>query len=115
MNYQKYADKAYEKIKQYGSFCKVIQAGGKQYNAETDEYESTESKLTGYALETNNKQSNMASENVRFSDVFLLCVLSGKPQSNDEIIFGDNTYTIVDVQTFSPDGNAKIYYKVQAR
>jgi hypothetical protein len=115
MNYQKYADKAYSKIKQYGSSVEIVRSGNKKYNPTTNKYEDETDSIYGFALQGNFTQDNIDGTNIRIGDVLLTCVLNGKPKSNDTVVFQGNSYTIINVNVFSPDGETVIYYKVQAR
>lgn len=115
MNYSKYQTKAYAKIKQYGSVIKVIRSGGNVYNPKTNEYVKNEETISGYALQSSFKQNNIDGTNIRIGDVYFLAVLDGVPKTNDSVIFGDKSYTVVNVDILSPDGNTNIYYRLQAR
>lgn len=114
MNYQKYADRASEKIRQYGSEIEIVRSGGK-YNPETNSYENDCDRLSGYGIQSSFNLNNIDGTNIRIGDVLLTCVLNGCPKSNDTVVFHSNRYTIVDVNVFSPDGKTAIYYKIQAR
>lgn len=115
MNYQKYADKAYSKIKQYGSPITVKRSGSKVYNPLKNTYEDSGITLSGFALQSNFDQKNIDGTNIRYGDVLLMCVLDGVPKSNDTVAFGAKGYTVVNVDVLSPDGQTDIYYKIQAR
>lgn len=115
MNYQKYANKAYSKIKQYGSPITIQRSGSTSYNPLTDKYENNGVILSGFALQNNFDQKNIDGTNIRYGDVLLMCVLDGEPKSNDTIAFGSRGYTVVNVEVLSPDGQTDIYYKIQAR
>lgn len=115
MNYGKYQKVAYTKIKQYGSPIKVNRIDGNIYNPETNKYEENEEVITGYALQNSYNQSNIDGTNIRAGDIYFLSVLDGIPKSNDTVTFNHKTYTVVNVDVLSPDGNVNIYYKIQAR
>lgn len=115
MNYQKYADKAFDKIKQYGSPIIVKRSGKKVYDKATNEYVDTGAEFIGYALQRNFNQQNIDGTNIRFGDIMLMCVLEEEPKSNDTVLFAEKTYTILSVEPFNPDGKTAIFYEVQAR
>lgn len=115
MNYSKYADKAYSKIKQYGSPIKITCSGNKPYNFSTNTYEDSGKEINGYALQSSFDQKNIDGTNIRFGDVVLLAVLDGVPKSNDTVVFCEKSYTAVSVDVLSPDGKTGIYYRIQAR
>ena len=115
MNYQKYADKAYAKIKQYGSPITVKRAGKKVYDKETDTYTDNGEEYTGYALQRSFDQKNIDGTNIKFGDVLFMAVLSGLPKSNDKITYGSKSYTVINVDILSPNGVTDIFYNIQAR
>ncbi len=115
MNYQKYADKAYTKIKQYGSPITVKRAGKKEYNTATNTYTDSGEEYTGFAIQRNFNQHNIDGTNIKFGDVLFMASLNGEPMSNDTVTFGGKSYTVVSVQTMNPDGNTDIFYNIQAR
>ena len=41
--------------------------------------------------------------------------LDERPQSNDTVVFGGKSYSVVDVSPLNPDGSADIYVKIHAR
>lgn len=115
MNYKEYAEKAYSKIRQYGSPVKVLCAGERKYNPKTNSYDDESKIFTGYGLQSSFNLSNVDGTNIRIGDVLITCVLDGVPKTNDVIILQENKYTIVNVNCFSPDGKTSIYFKIQAR
>ena len=115
MNYQKYADKAYSKIKQYGSPITVRKSGKKEYNPQTNTYTDKGTELNGVAICRNFNLRNIDGTNVKFGDVMFMAVLNGQPKSNDSISFGSKTYTIINVDVLNFDGNTDIFYTIQAR
>lgn len=115
MNYQKYADKAYIKIKQYGSPITVKRAGKKTYDPATNTYTDTGIEFGGYAIQRNYDQKNIDGTNIKFGDVMFMAVLDNKPQSNDEVSFKGHKYTVKDYQTMNPNGETDIFYTIQAR
>lgn len=115
MNYQKYADKAYTKIKQFGSSIIVTRAGNKKYNPATNEYDETKVQIFGVALQRNYDQKNIDGTTIKVGDIMFMCSLNGKPQSNDEIFFEGRNYTVINVTPLSPDGKTNIFYTIQAR
>lgn len=115
MNYTKYAQKAYEKIKKYGSPITIIRSGNKVYNPQNNEYEDIGEKINGYSLLNNFNQKNIDGTNIKFGDVLFFASLEKTPKSNDTILFNDKSYTIIDVNVFSPDGKTNIFYNIHAR
>ena len=115
MNYQKYADKAYIKIKQYGSPILLKRAGKKQYDPATNTYTDTGIEFGGYAIQRNYDQKNIDGTNIKFGDVLFMASLSEKPLSNDAIIFEGKHYTVINCQSMNPNGKTDIFYTIQAR
>ena len=115
MNYQKYANKAFAKVKEKGSPVTVKRSGNKKYNPETNTYNDTGVELKGYACQFDFDQKDIDGTNVKFSDVKFMAVLDGRPMSNDTIVFKSKSYTIVDAKSLNIDGNTDIYYTVWAR
>ena len=115
MNYQKYADNAYTKIKQYGSPIIIKRAGKAVYDPSTNTYTDSGAQLDGFAIMRNYNQHNIDGTNIRIGDVQFMAYLSGQPKSNDSITFGNKKYTVVNVDVMNPDGNTDIFYTIQAR
>lgn len=115
MNYTKYAEKSFSKIKQYGAPIKIIRSGEKNYNSATNTYEDNGKEISGYALQSSFTQKNIDGTNIRFGDVLFFAVFDETPKSNDEIIFNEKSYTIINVDKCSPDGRTDIFYSLQAR
>lgn len=115
MNYQKYADKAYSKIQQYGSPIKIRRSGKKTYDPSTNTYTDSGTEINGFAIMRNYNQHNIDGTNIRMGDVQFMASLDGQPKSNDTITFGTKSYTVVNVDVMNPDGNTDIYFTIQAR
>lgn len=115
MNYQKYADKAFAKIKQYGSSIQIVHSGKKTYNAETNSYSDSGTTYTGVAIQRNYQQKDIDGTNIKMGDIQFMASLNGKPQSNDVIEFEGNNYTVINVSVLAPDGKTDIFYMIQAR
>ncbi len=115
MNYQKYYDKAFKKVKEKGSPIIITGTGESEYNPETDEYDGTEIEITGVALQFNFDQKDIDGTNIKFSDVRFMAVLNGKPQTNYSVTFGNQTYTIINAKPLNLDGVTDIYWTIQAR
>ena len=116
MNYQKYADKAYEKIKKYGSPIVIKQKGDeKEYNPDTDEYEGVEVEIKGVAIQRSFDQKNVDGSNVKFGDILFMACLDGTPKSNDTVVYGGKEYTVLDVKVMNPNGEKQIFFNIQAR
>ena len=115
MNYQKYADKAFEKIKKYGSAIMITHSGESVYNEETDEYADSGTTVTGVAIQRNYAQRDIDGTNIKMGDIQFMASLNGKPYSNDKIEFEGNTYTVINVSVLAPDGKTDIFYTIQAR
>lgn len=116
MNYSIYSDKAKEKITQYGSACEIHRLiEGGTYNEDTDSYEGEEKIIKGVALLSGCGLQNVNGSTILAGDVFIMCVLDDVPHNDDSIIIGDNQYSIVNVETVSPNGKEVIYYKLQGR
>lgn len=115
MNYQKYADKAYTKIKQYGSPITVKRAGKKQYDPATNTYTDTGIEFGGYAIQRNFDQKNIDGTNIKFGDVMFMASLDDRPKSNDEVSFKGHKYTVIDCQPMNPNGDVDIFVNIHAR
>jgi hypothetical protein len=115
MNYQKYANKAYDKIKRYGSAIIISHSGNKEYNRETDEYEEVVNSVLGVAIQRNYNQRDIDGTNIRIGDINFMASLNGKVYSNDVIEFEGNTYTVIRAIPLNPDGKTDIFWNIQAR
>ena len=115
MNYQKYADKAFSKIKQYGSPITVKRAGKKVYDPATNKYVDNGEEFNGHALKMNYDQKNVDGTNVRMGDVRFMAALDGVPKSGDEAVFAGEKWSVVSVQPCNMDGAVDIYFNIQAR
>lgn len=115
MNYQKYADKAYTKLKQYGSSIIITRSGETEYNPATDEYENKGEIISGVAIQRNYNQRDIDGTNIRIGDINFMASLDGKPQSNDVIEFEGNNYTVVHADPMNVNGKTDIFWTIQAR
>jgi len=115
MNYQKYADKAFKKIKKYGSTIIITHSGKKEYDPATNAYVDNGTSVTGVAIQRNYQQGDIDGTNIRMGDIQFMASLNGKPQSNDTIEFEGKNYTAVNVSALAPDGKTDIFYTIQAR
>ena len=115
MNYQKYADKAHRKLKQYGSPITVKRSGKKVYDKTTNTYIDNGEEFSGVATQKNIDQKNIDGTNIKFGDVQFMCSLSGKPYTNDTIESEGKIYTVLNVVCLNPDGRTDIFYSIQAR
>jgi len=115
MNYQKYADKAYEKIKKYGSAIMVRQSGQKEYDPTTNTYVDSGLTIVGVAIQRQYSQRDIDGTNIKMGDVEFMASLNGKPQTNDEIEFEGKKYVVILARALAPDGTTDIFYTIQAR
>ena len=115
MNYTPYANKAYTKIKKYGSAIMITHSGESVYNPETNEYEDTGSTVVGVAIQRNYSQKDIDGTNIRIGDINFMASLNGKPYSNDVIEFEGNQYTVVRAIPLNPNGKTDIFWDIQAR
>lgn len=115
MNYQKYADKAYAKIKQYGSPITVKRTGEKEYDKDTNTYKDSGEEFSGYAIQRNFNMRDIDGTNIRMGDVLFMASLGQTPQTDDTVTFNSKTYTVVNVSVLNPDGKTNIFYNIQAR
>lgn len=116
MNYQKYADKAYSKIKQYGSAIIITHSeDDKVYNPATDEYESTGSTVLGVAIQRNYNQRDIEGTNIKIGDIQFMASLSGEVFPNDTIEFEGKNYTVINAQPMNVNGKVNIFWIIQAR
>ena len=115
MNYAPYADKAFAKIKQYGSAIMITHSGKKEYDPATDSYIDNGTTVLGVAIQRNYQLRDIDGTNIKVGDVQFMASLHGKPFVNDEIIFESKKYTVVNVTALAPDGKTDIFYTIQAR
>ena len=115
MNYQKYADKAFDKLSKYGSAIKIQQAGKKVYDKTTGTYTDTGETFTGVAIQRRFDQKNIDGTNIKFGDVLFMAQLPKRPQTNDSVVFGGKTYTVINVEPMNVDGSVDIFVNIQAR
>lgn len=115
MNYQKYANKAFTKIKQYGSSIQIVHSGKKEYNPATNSYIDNGTTIKGVALQRNYQQKDIDGTNIKMGDIQFMASLNGKPQSNDVIEFEGKNYTVINVDVLNPNGQTDIFYTIQAR
>lgn len=115
MNYQKYADKAFSKLKQYGSPITIRRSGKKVYDKTTNTYIDNGEEFSGVAIQRNFDQKNIDGTNIKFGDVQFMAQLPKRPQSNDTVVFGVRTYTVINVDPMNVDGNVDIFVNIHAR
>ena len=115
MNYQPYADKAYRKLNKYGSSIMITHSGDKVYNPETDEYEGTETTVTGVALQRKYTQKEIDGTNIKYGDVNFMASLNGKIYTGDVIEFGGKQFTVILGNPMNPNGETDIFWDIQAR
>lgn len=115
MNYQKYADKAYTKIKQYGSPITVKRAGKKTYDPATNTYTDSGTEFSGVAIQRSFNQKDIDGTNIKFGDVLFMASLSERPLTNDTVSFKGHKYTVINVQPMNPNGEVDIFVNIQAR
>lgn len=116
MNYAKYQNIAKKKIQQYGGKCFIIRKGADEiYNPETCQYESTEKIIEGSAVMSTFDISQINGTSILSGDIKLMCTLPEKPLITDKIIFGSETYIIIDIHPMNPDGSCAIMYDIHAR
>lgn len=113
--YQKYADKALEKLKKYGSVITIKRAGKKVYDKQTNTYIDTGEEFSGVAIQRNFNQRNIDGVNIRFGDVLFMAQLPQRPQSNDTVTFAGRKYTVINVEPMNVDGSIDIFVNIQAR
>lgn len=115
MSYQKYADKAYSKIKQYGSPITVKRSGKRVYDKATNTYTDTGAEFGGVAIQRSFDQKNIDGTNIKFGDVLFMASVEQRPQSNDTVVFGGKSYTVVNVDPMNVDGITDIFVNIHAR
>ena len=115
MNYQKYADKAFDKLKKYGSAITIKRAGQKVYDKTTGTYTDTGESFTGVAIQRRFDQKNVDGTNVKFGDVMFMAQLPQRPMTNDTVTFGSRSYTVINVEPMNVDGSVDIFVNIQAR
>lgn len=115
MNYEQYKNKAYAKIKQYGSECNIERVIEEVYNKETNDYEKEIEIVSGYALQDAFEMENVNGTSIKAGDIKLMGVFNSKIKVGDTIIFGGKNYTVVNYTVLNPDGLTDIYYTIQCR
>lgn len=114
MNYQKYAIKAFDKLKEKGGVIK-IKRSNKKYDKKTNTYTGTDEEFGGYAVRLNFNLKNIDGTNIKFGDSLFMASLEKRPQQNDTVEFKGKTYTIQNVEPCNPNGETDIFYNIQAR
>jgi hypothetical protein len=115
MNYQKYADKAFIKLKKYGAKLTVKRSGQKVYDAETNTYTDSGEEFSGVAIQRNFSLKNIDGKNILLGDVLFMAQLPQRPRANDTVVFGGKEYTVVSVDPLNVDGSVDIFVNIQAR
>lgn len=115
MKYSKYAEKTKKKLAQKGFSIIFKRKAEETYDPETDSYNTQEINIEGFAVQMASKFRQVDGKSVLTGDVFLMCYLDERPKANDTFSFAGDSYTVVDVQPFAPDGKTAIYYTVQGR
>lgn len=115
MNYQKYADKAFSKLKQYGSPITIKRSGKKVYDKTTNTYIDNGEEFSGVAFQRNFDQKNIDGTSIKFGDVLFMASLEKRPQSNDTVTFGGRSYTVIDCKPMNPNGKTDIFFNIHAR
>lgn len=115
MNYQKYANKVFAKLKEKGSPITVKRSGKKTYDPKTNKTTDNGVEFKGYACQFSFDQKDIDGTNIRFEDVRFMAALDGRPQSNDTVTFEGKTYTVINARPFNVNGKTDIYYTIQAR
>ncbi len=115
MSYQKYADKAYTKLKQKGSPITVKRSGEAEYDPATNTYTDSGIELSGFAIQSYYHQKDIDGTNIKVGDVKFMACLNGRPMTNDSVSFEGNTYTVVNVFPLNINGKTDIYVNIQAR
>ena len=115
MNYQKYADKAFDKIKKSGSPITCKRSGKKVYDKTTNTYTDTGEEFSGVAIQRSFTQKNIDGTNIKFGDVLFMAAMEQRPQSNDTVTFGGRNYTVINVDPLNVDGSVDIFVNIHAR
>lgn len=115
MNYQKYADKAYTKIKKYGSPITVKRSGKKIYDKTTNTYIDNGEEFSGVAIQRNYSQRDIDGTNIKIGDVQFMASMDKRPQANDEVVFEGRRYTVINCQPLNVNGKTDIFVTIQAR
>ena len=114
-DYNKYRNKAREKITQYGNPITLIHEGEKVYNPSSNEYEGSEERIQGVALQLTYSTRFVDGNNIKMGDIKFMAVLDIKPITDDKLEYNGKTYTIVSIKEVNPNGEEPIYYDIQAR
>jgi hypothetical protein len=115
MDFNKLKNKVYNALKKQKVKCYIKRETEKIYNEETNEYESVEEIINGYAIVSAIDIKNIDNTLIKVGDVQIMCVLDKPPLMNEKIIINDKEYTIININPFSPDSLNVIYYDLQAR
>ena len=119
MNYHKYADKAFAKLQKYGNAkptnITIKRSGKKVYDKTTNTYTDTGEEFSGVAIQRNFNQKNIDGTNIKFGDVLFMAQLPKRPKSNDTVIFGGSSYTVINVEPLNVDGSVDIFVNIHAR
>ena len=115
MNYQKYADKAYQKLMKYGAPIAVNRAGKKVYDKTTNTYIDNGEEFSGVAIQRTYYQKDIDGVNIKYGDVLFMAQMKERPQSNDTVTFAGRKYTVINVEPMNVDGSIDIFVNIQAR
>ena len=115
MNYQPYADKAYQKISKYGAPITIKRSGKKTYDKQTNTYVDSGEQFSGVAIQRNYSQRDIDGTNIKIGDVLFMAQLPQRPQANDTVVFGGRSYTVINPVPMNVDGTVDIFVNIQAR
>ena len=105
--------KAVEKINQYGGAIRVVRT------SPVDEVTGTGGVDTivgsGKALQTEYRAGLIDGERIRIGDKRLLVAADVDVRQDDKVQFGGRIWTVVRVEELNPDGQTRIFAKVQVR
>lgn len=115
MNYEEIKQKARLKLSAYGSTVTITRKGERVYNKDTHSYSSVDKFIIGCGVLQNIDISKTNGTSILVGDCSLMCSFDESPVIGDSLVIGDKKYTVVNVNSLSPNGITNIYYDLQLR
>lgn len=120
MDYEGLSEDAYGLLDEFGSNIILKKKTGSVYDKPSMKYITTYSEHTGKAVMSQYSAEAIGDSNIiNAGDSRFTAIFDDKTivpiENEDKIIFGNIQYSVLHVNTVSPDGNTVIVYKIHAR
>jgi len=124
MDYNDAAELAEEKIREYGTECRLVTHGEMIYDSESNSYIDNSKRQDGAALITSFEANLIDGTVILIGDVSILCTFNEtvdiKPSMSKLEILNSSgmvtdTYQIINPSKIAPDGQTVILYKLHCR